>query len=439
MRSRRPRTGYASRVLLLVLGLAGCPNETSGATYPAAALYRFEGAALLAGTVDPRTGTQLVDGEPEEGHAWPLVIAGGDLWVGVPAAGEVRRWTAGEGEPVAAARGQATDAFGAALAVSSGEPVVGAPEASGGDEAAGAGAVVLGLSAVRRVVGSSAQIRLGAVVAACGDLDGDGQSDVAMTAPWARSLAGSVFTVPVDSGAVVTADLDALGKPVSGEGFGAALACSADLLGDAAPDLVVGARFAVGAGGLDGEGAVTVWDGAAIAAGTPAATLFAHAADDADAGEPGAFGSALATCQFRASGRPALVVGAPLAEGGAGAALVYFPGEALAGGAEPLVRLVGEAEEGRFGAAVACADRDGDGLDELFIGAPGENATDGTAEAGALYVFGGLGAAAGSFSPAQARFRLFADRAYLRTGERFAVGDLDGDALAELVLLVRQR
>lgn len=424
---------------LLALSLLGCPNETSGATYPAAALYRIEGATILEGTVDPRSGTQIIDGEPDQGHAWPLVIAEGDLWAGLPDLGEVWRWTAGAGEPDAAARGRATEAFGAALAVSSGEPVVGAPEASGGDDAAGAGAVVLGLSAVRRVVGSSPQLRLGSVVATCGDLDGDGRLDVAMTAPWARSLAGSVFTVPIDSGAVVTADLDALGDPAAGEGFGAALTCSADLLGDAAPDLAVGARFAVGAGGLDGEGAVTLWDAEAMAAGAPAATLYAHAAEDAGAGEPGAFGSALATCQFRDSGKPALVVGAPLAGGGVGAAFVYFPGDALSAGATPVVELVGGAEAGRFGAALACADRDGDGLDELFVGAPGENAPDGTAEAGALYVFGGLGAAAGTFTPAQARFRLFADRAYLRTGERFAVGDLDGDALAELVLLVRQR
>lgn len=432
-------TGYDGGVLVLLSLLLGCPNETSGATYPAAALYRLDGAALLVGTTDAREGTQLHDGEPEEGHDWSLVIEGGDLWVGLPDLGEVWRWSGGEGAPETVARGMASEAFGAALAVSGGTPLVGAPDASGGDEADGAGAVALAGSAARRVVGSAAQMRLGEVVAACGDLDGDERADVAMVAPWARQLGGGVYTVPGESGATVTRDLTPVGDPLPGEDFGAALSCSADLVGDGAADLVVGAPFAAGAGGVDGEGTVTVWDAAAMEAGAPAAKLTAHADGDADAGRPDAFGSAVATCQFRSSGRPALVVGAPLAKGGLGEVAVFFAAEAFASGAIPQVRIVGTAPAGRFGATVACADRDGDALEELFVGAPGENAEDGTAEAGALYAFGGLGTASGTFSTAQARFRLFADRAYLRTGSRFAVGDLDGDDLADLVLLVRQR
>ena len=49
-------TGYDGGVLVLLSLLLGCPNETSGATYPAAALYRLDGAALLVGTTDAREG-----------------------------------------------------------------------------------------------------------------------------------------------------------------------------------------------------------------------------------------------------------------------------------------------------------------------------------------------------------------------------------------------
>lgn len=426
-------------MLVPLLILTACENESSGATYPAAALYRVDGVGLVDGEYDPRSGELLVDGSPEQGHEWPLVIEGGNLWVGVPERGEVWRWTSGSGSPTTVATGQPSEAFGAALAVANEEPIVGAPAAGGGDDAAGAGAVLLGLGDVRRVVGSRPQLGLGSVVAACGDLDGDGQADAAMSAPLTGALAGAVYTVPVSSPSVVSADLTPVGSPAARSAFGAALACSADLLGDSAPDLLVGARYAVGAGGADGEGAVTVWDAAARAAGAPAATLFAHEADDDDAGEPGAFGSALVTCQLRPTGRPAIVVGAPTAREGAGVVSIFFPGEELATGNLPTILLVGEADEGRFGAALDCADRDGDGSDELFVGAPGENAPDGTPEAGALYAFTGLGASSGAFGASAAGLRFFADRGYLRTGERFAVGDLDGDALAEVVLLVRQR
>jgi hypothetical protein len=426
-------------VLLLLLLLPACPDEGSGATYPAAALYRFDGAELTEGEFDPRAGVQLADGSPQQGHAWSVVVADGDLWVGAPDAGEVWRWAGGTGEAEVVASGAAADAFGAAIAVLDGEPFVGAPDASAGAERAGAGALWLGGDEARRVVGRAPQQHLGAVVAGCGDIDGDGADDVAVAVPWADELAGAVYVLAADSAAGSIAERTPVGSGLAGDGRGSALACAHDLLGGPDPDLVIGARFAAGAAGGDGEGAVEVWDAEALAAGSPAAKLFAHEADDADAAEPAAFGSALVGCALRSSGRPALVVGAPMAAGGLGAVYVFFPGEGLDDDARPAVEIVGDAADARFGAAVACADDDGDGVDELYVGAPGENAPDGTAEAGALYAFDGLGAASGTFRPAQATRRFFSDRAYLRTGERFAVGDLDGDGRAEVVLLVRQR
>lgn len=410
--------------------LLACTDDTSGATYPAADLVRFDGATLAAGTYDPREGDRVVEAATVDGYDWSLAIGEGALIAGVPAAGELRRYAldgtdAAKGELLGS--GGVNEAYGAAVAVRGSAVVAGVPNASGGPGVAGAGAVEVVGSETDRFEGTISQGRYGSTVALCGDVDGDGANELVAGAPWEAALAGAVY--------VAGSEVRLVGGSANGR-FGGALGC-ADLLGDGAEDLLIGAPFATGAAGAVGEGAVTVWDSGALSSGKAAITLVGP---EAPAGEGlASFGASLATCRFHASGRADVVVGAPTAGGGVGAAYVYFGRDALLEGAVAAVTLQGDATEGRFGSTVACGDVDGDGLDELFVGAPGVNASDGTAEAGALYGFTGLGASAGTFTPASALWTFFADRAFLRTGATFVVGDLDADGLAELVLLERQR
>ncbi|GDX81439.1 hypothetical protein LBMAG42_32500 [Deltaproteobacteria bacterium] len=410
--------------------LLACTDDTSGAAYPAADLVRFDGATLAAGTYDPREGDRVVEAATEDGYDWSLALAEGALFAGVPAAGELRRYRldgTDEAGGEVLGSGGVNEAYGAAVAVRGSAVAVGEPNASGGPGVAGAGAVEVVDGETSRFEGTISQGRYGATVALCGDIDGDGADDLVAAAPWEADLAGAVYL----AGSAVRL----VGGSANGR-FGGALGCG-DLVGAEADDLVVGAPFATGATGAVGEGAVTVLDAEALSAGTASVILVAPALSGGS--EASSFGASLAMCRFHASGRADLVVGAPTASGGLGAVHVFFGRDELLAGAVASVTLEGDATEGRFGSTVACGDVDGDGLDELFVGAPGVNASDGTAEAGAVYGFTGLGASAGTFTPASARWSFFADRAFLRTGATFVVGDLDADGLAELVLLERQR
>jgi len=136
----------------------------------------------------------------------------------------------------------------------------------------------------------------------------------------------------------------------AGEGgmLGNALAAAGDWNHDGREDLLAGEP------GLERAVLVTA-DGEVLA------TLFAGA------GAPGGFGWSVAVLRD-AEGAPAwLAVGRPAAENGDGDVWL-FP----AGNLEDPRRLAGPALSLRFGAALSTAqDRDGDGIEELLVGAPG--------------------------------------------------------------------
>ncbi len=417
---------------MLVL-LIACTDDGSGAAYPAADLVLFSLDSREHGTYDPREGEVVVEGTAEEGHDWALAATGGALFVGVPAVGEVRRFAMDGSDPAGGEReasGTAIEDYGAALAVRESDLVVGVPGARDGTTRVGAVEVAGGEALW--IVGDVSEGRLGTVVAACGDLDADGEVDLAASAPWEADLEGAVQVWGRLSGKK--------GRRIAGshagERFGGSLAC-ADVLGNDREALLVGAPFAKGVTGTLGEGAVTVWDFSDPDSTVPRATLFAPM--EGDSGVLGSFGSAVAACRFSDS-RPAdIVVGAPTAEAGGGAVYVYSGGERMIDDARADVSVMGADAGGRLGSTLACGDVDGDGLDELFVGAPGVNGADGTVEAGAVFVFTGLDAFTGTLRVDDAAWTFAAERSFLRTGAAFAVGDIDGDTLAELVLLVRQR
>ncbi len=442
--------------------LAACVANEAGASFPSADLVRFDGATLAPGAYDPRDGAVVVEGATADGHDWALAVGEGAVIAGVPAAGEVRRYVldgndAAGGEVLAS--GNLTERFGGAVAAEGTTVFVAAPEANAGPELAAAGAL-LRVGGSARFDGTISQGRLGSALAGCADLDGDGVHEVAASAPFEVdptelvdsagdpvALAsvpprGRVYVIPVDAAAGDAAARAPINGVEANEGFGDALSCTHDLTGDSNADLVVGVPFARGAGDGLGEGVVRVYTAAGVAAGTPEVTVRAHAVGSSSAGAAESFGAAVATCTLRSAvsaGRADLVVGAPEAEGGDGAVYIFPGRDALVDGATPTLTVRGEAPGGRFGAEVACADLDGDGLDEVVVGAPGQDAPDGTLEVGGVYAFTGLGATSGTVGASVAGWSFSADRAFLRAGRSFVAGDLDGDGFAELVLLVRQR
>ena len=218
-----------------------------------------------------------------------------------------------------------------------------------------------------------------------------------------------------------------------------------DFDGDGYADLAIGAPGDQ-AGTVDLAGAVNVLHGSSGGVSTAGGQLWTQD----NAGVPGVsraseqFGAALATGDFDRDGKADLAIGAPRdrqdgMESG-GVTVLYGAKRGLrATGSQRWSRanLPGSpADRDEFGAALAAADFDGDGYDDLVVGVPGDDiAADGD-DLGSIEVLyggpGGLGAG---------RATNF-DRSYLGPtprlsgffGRALAAGDLDGDGYADIAI-----
>ena len=242
----------------------------------------------------------------------------------------------------------------------------------------------------------------GFAVARAGDLDGDGRDDYWMAGPDYEGESDGI--VYLCSGADGEPTLLLAGAP--GERFGWCLVGARDLSGDGVADVVVGAPGSPGAGG----GAVRAHSGA------DGSLLYGVSLG----GALDRFGSALAFLDDRdGDGVPELAVGAPGAEGGRGRVSV------LSGASGALLgALRGPSAGAEFGSALArIDDLDGDGGDELLVGAP----RGGPAQSGlAVLVSARTGRALRVLTGAAG-------------GDEFghavaAGGDLDGDGLSDVLV-----
>lgn len=275
---------------------------------------------------------------------------------------------------------------------------------------------------------------------AAGDFNGDGKADLAVGAPGEAPSddprSGIVFLFEGTAGQMDAWQIvgqDSLETNESDDRFGEALAVG-DFDNDGKDDLAVGAPGETVADG-PASGAAFLYQGST--GGLVAIqfieqdTLGINEADDR-------FGKALAAGDFNRDGRDDLAVGAPgEAPGGApegGSFFVYQGGSSGLSPARVYTQSgLGINEAGDlFGSSFAAGDFNGDGWDDLAVGAPAEAPTGGD-HSGYLFVFRGGSTGLTTWDGLGQR-GLGDDE----EGDEFtfalAAGDVDGDGLADIAV-----
>jgi hypothetical protein len=280
--------------------------------------------------------------------------------------------------------------------------IIGAHGADPGGRAnAGTASVFLGngsgVSATphRILEGAASGDEFGESVASVGDVNGDGYSDLGVGAvnadPTGRLGAGTTsLFVGSASGTVATA-IRVLNGTSSGEKFGDSIANAGDVNGDGYSDLIVGAPGA-SPRGRTRAGSASVYLGTPSGiAPSPQSLLEGVSAGDY-------FGDAVATAgDVNADGYSDVIVGDfrrdPAGRMNAGTASIFL-GSSAGIVVTALRALEGVREFDHFGISVARAgDVNGDGYDDVIVGAEGADSGD-RIDAGSASVF--LGGASGT-------------------------------------------
>jgi hypothetical protein len=266
--------------------------------------------------------------------------------------------------------------------------------------------------------GDPAERYFGTVLAGGGDVNGDGYTDVLIGSPGeSRStIIGSVrLYLGGPAGPPTVADRTWLGSGGFDE-FGTSVAFAGDLNTDGYDDIVLGSP-----GSASGFGYVNVHLGSASGpADAPDITWTGEVVYDG-------FGQGVAGAgDVDGDGYDDVVIGADGYDSYTGRALVYLGG-AAGPAATPATTVVGEYPFDQFGLSVAgVGDLDGDGYDDIVIGAPFATTFEGRA-----YVY--MGSAAGvAASPVMT---WSGTAAYGAFGVSLAgVGDVDADGHADIVI-----
>jgi len=230
--------------------------------------------------------------------------------------------------------------------------------------------------------GSLAGERLGSSISGAGDVNGDGYADLIAGAPNNSSSTGlaNIYYGSAAPSPYLAPDLILTGQTTF-DYFGYSVSTSGDVNGDGYSDVIVGA-YGNDAGGTD-FGSAFIYYGGSPMNNIADVILTGEAADDR-------FGYSVSIAgDVNDDGYSDVIIGAYGNDAGgsnAGRAYIYFGGPIITN--TPDVIFTGLTAGDLFGFSVSSAgDVNGDGYDDLIVGAPGNDA--GGSVAGRAYIYFG--------------------------------------------------
>jgi hypothetical protein len=283
----------------------------------------------------------------------------------------------------------------------------------------------LATSSAWTVEGNSPGAQFGRSVATAGDVNGDGYSDVIVGAPVYANSEGRAFVYHGSaSGLVTTPAWEGSPAQASAE-YGTSVACAGDVNGDGYSDVIVGAlRYN---GGTAAGGGTFLYLGSASGLGTSAAWTATSSQASSD------FGQDVASAgDVNGDGFDDVLVGVRNYNGGTigeGRALLYL-GSVAGLLANPSWSVESNQVTADLGTSVACAgDVNGDGYADVIVGAPRYD--NGQLDEGRAYVY--LGSSSGlAATPA---WTAESNQGGAAFGIAVATaGDVNGDGYSDVVV-----